>query len=196
MENHKGINAVKAKNRNDWRKWLMKNHLKEERVWLVLHHKSNPIKSINYVEAVEEALCFGWIDSRPNKRDDKSYYQLFSRRNPKSLWSESNRIRVARLKKENKIMPAGQAMIALAKKKGTWNHRIETGNDSVPDDLKKEFARNKSALKKYHLFPPSSKRIILEWINSAKRPETREKRIKETVKLAKLNIRANHYSKK
>jgi uncharacterized protein YdeI (YjbR/CyaY-like superfamily) len=185
--------TFQAKSRAVWRRWLEKNHSKEKSVWLIIHHKSNQASSVYYDEAVEEALCFGWIDSKPNKRDDESYYLFFSQRKPKSNWSKINKERVEKLTKLGLIKPAGQAMIDLAKKSGTWSALTQVDNIVVPPDLQKHFNKNKTAFKNFQAFPPSSKKIILEWIMNAKRPETRLQRIMQSVELAEKNIRANHY---
>jgi uncharacterized protein YdeI (YjbR/CyaY-like superfamily) len=193
MELKGGIKTFQAKSRTVWRKWLEKNHSKEKSVWLIIHHKSNQAASVYYDVAVEEALCFGWIDSKPNKRDEESYYLFFSQRKPKSNWSKVNKERVEKLTKLGLITPAGQAMIDLAKKSGTWLALNASDNLVIPPDLQKHFDKNKIAFKNFSAFPPSSKKIILEWIMNAKRPETRLQRIKQSVELAEKNIRANHY---
>lgn len=192
MEHYKNSPTYYAKNRKDWRNWLLKNHDKEFSVWLIIYRKESKIPSVYYPEAVDEALCFGWIDSLPNKRDDKSYYQFFSRRKPKSNWSKVNKQKVENLLKEGLIHPAGLAVIELAKQNGNWVALDEVEQIIIPDDLEKGFKKNKVALKNWDNFSLSSKRGILEWIFNAKRPETREKRIKETIELAEKNIKANH----
>lgn len=192
MEHYKNSPTYYAKNRKDWRNWLLKNHDKEFSVWLIIYRKESKIPSVYYPEAVDEALCFGWIDSLPNKRDDKSYYQFFSRRKPKSNWSKVNKQKVENLLKEGLIHPAGLAVIELAKQNGNWVALDEVEQIIIPDDLEKGFKKNKVALKNWDNFSRSSKRGILEWIFNAKRPETREKRIKETIELAEKNIKANH----
>jgi uncharacterized protein YdeI (YjbR/CyaY-like superfamily) len=193
MEEYKGFKAVTATTRKVWRQWLMKNHKKHKFVWLIIFHKRSPTKSIYYAEAVEEALCFGWIDSKPNKRDNESFYLSFAKRSPKSKWSKINRERVAELSKQGLIMPAGQEMIDIAKASGTWEALSIIDNETMPEDLQKKFDRNKTAFKNFKAFPPSSRKIILHWITEAKRPKTRKTRIEETIRLAKENIRANHY---
>jgi uncharacterized protein YdeI (YjbR/CyaY-like superfamily) len=187
-----GIKAFHAKSRKAWRTWLAKNHDKEQAVWLIMYHMSSETKSIYYADAVEEALCFGWIDSTAIKRDAESRYQYFTRRKPKSTWSRVNRERVDRMIAEGLMTPAGQAMIDLAKKSGTW----EVDHDIMPDDLQAALDKNQKAKEYFKAFPPSSRQIILTWIANAKRPETREKRIMETVTLAAKNERAHHYVKK
>jgi uncharacterized protein YdeI (YjbR/CyaY-like superfamily) len=192
MEPKEEKKTVSAKTRKAWRKWLEKNHTNEKSVWLIIYHKESKTPSVYYDEAVEEALCFGWIDSKANKRDPESFFLFFAQRKPKSKWSKANRDRVARLTKEGLIAPTGQAMIDLAKKSGTWTALADVENSVIPPDLKKLFDKNKTAFKNFETFAPSSKRIILEWILNAKKPETRAQRISQTVQLAAKNIKANH----
>jgi len=196
VEIRNGIKAVYAKTRKAWRSWLKKNHTTEKSVWLIIYHKSSATSSVYYDEAIEEALCFGWIDSTANKRDPESSYLFFAQRKARSVWSQKNKGRVQKLIEQGLMTPAGQALIDLAQKTGTWEARTEVEQGVIPPDLKKAFNQNKPALKNFTSFPPSSKKIILAWISDAKRPETREKRIAETVKLAAKNIRANHYRPK
>jgi uncharacterized protein YdeI (YjbR/CyaY-like superfamily) len=189
-EQHKGINAFHAASREEWRQWLDEHHATEQSVWLILYHKSSAVPSVYYPEAVDEALCYGWIDSKPNKRDEQSYYTFFSKRKPQSNWSRINKEKVARLLQEKRMMPAGLAMIELAKQTGTWT--ALDCLDQVPADLQRALDANPTALQHWNAFPPSARRGILEWILNAKRPVTRQKRIDETVTKASQNIRANH----
>jgi uncharacterized protein YdeI (YjbR/CyaY-like superfamily) len=182
-----------AEDRKIWREWLQKNHTKTKSVWLILYHKDSVKPSVTYDDAVEEALCFGWIDSKPNKRDDESSYLFFARRNPKSNWSKKNRERAERMISLGLMTSSGMEMIALAKNTGRWTALEEVQNSVIPTDLKEALAIKPIAEKNFSEFPPSSKRIILEWILNAKKPETRQKRIEETVQLAEKNIKANHY---
>lgn len=172
------------------------NSQTEMAAWLIIYHKKSSKSSVYYEEAVEEALCFGWIDSVVNKRDDESKYQYFAPRKEKSNWSKSNKLRIERMRKQGLMTERGEKMVALAKELGTWDALVDVENLVVPDDLQKALDRNKRAQKNFAGFPPSSKRIILEWIFNAKRHETRERRIKETVEMAAENIRANHYGQK
>ncbi|MBR2649444.1 MAG: YdeI/OmpD-associated family protein [Sediminibacterium sp.] len=190
---YKNITAFHAKSQAEWRKWLEKNHAKEKAVWLIIYKKETGIPSLYYPEAVDEALCFGWIDSKPNKRDEKSYYQFFSQRKPKSNWSTVNKKKVEKLLAENRMAPAGLAMIELAKKTGTWTALDKISALEIPKDLSKAFEKNKMAKQFFNAFPPSTKKSIYEWINNAKTAGTREKRILETVEKAAENIRANQY---
>lgn len=184
---------VTAKDRTAWRAWLAKHHAGSPGVWLVYYKKDSGQPSVVYAEAVEEALCYGWIDSRPNKLDDDRYMQLFSPRKPKSPWSKLNKDRVARLIQAGRMTPAGLAKIEQAKADGSWARYDGVETLSVPPDLKRALAANATARKHFGAFSPSSKKIILWWIHSAKKPETRAKRVAETVALAEKNIKANHY---
>jgi uncharacterized protein YdeI (YjbR/CyaY-like superfamily) len=159
----------------------------------VLYHKESGKPSVTYDEAIEEALCFGWIDSKPNSRDMESSYLFFARRKAKSNWSKTNRERAERLIEQGLMTSAGMESITLAKKTGTWTALEEVQESVIPPDLKEAFATRPMAEKIFSEFPQSSKRIILEWILNAKKPETRRKRIEEAVQLAEKNIRANHY---
>lgn len=193
MELHNGIKTFHAKNVKEWRQWLEKNHQSEKSVWLIIYHKSSTTPSVYYEEAVEQAICFGWIDSIAHKRDDESKYQFFAIRKPKSNWSKANRERAEKMIQAGQMTESGQKLIDFAKKTGTWEALVDVQNAVIPPDLQKLFDKNKTAYKNFLAFPPSSKRIILEWILNAKKPETRQKRIEETVRLAADNIKANHY---
>jgi uncharacterized protein YdeI (YjbR/CyaY-like superfamily) len=196
QEIHRGTKAVSAPTRKIWRNWMAKNHEKETSVWLIIFHKKSRQASVYYDEAVEEALCFGWVDSVSNSRNEESSYLYFAKRKPKSNWSKANKDRVEKLTKLGLIMPAGQAMIDLAKQTGTWTALEVVDQLTIPPDMQKLFDKNKTAEKNFLAFPASTRRGILEWILNAKRSETRQKRVEETVTLAAQNIRANQYTKK
>lgn len=189
MELHKGVKAVLAKNREEWRTWLDKNGIVEKSAWLIIYRKDTTTASVYYDEAVEEALCFGWIDSVANKRDADSFYLYFAKRKPSSKWSKANRERVAKLEVQGLLKPEGIAAIDLAKKNGTWDALKEVEALIIPADMQELFDKNKKAYANFMAFPPSTIRGILEWILNAKRPETRLKRINQTVEKAEINIR-------
>jgi uncharacterized protein YdeI (YjbR/CyaY-like superfamily) len=193
MESYDGTPAFYAKNQKAWRDWLSKNHLTKKSVWLIIYKKSSATKSVYYPEAVDEALCFGWIDSKPNKRDNESYYQFFSKRSPKSNWSKVNKLKVEKLIAQDQITEAGYAAIAIAKQNGTWEALDKVDQLIIPDDLQALFDKNTKAYTYWQQFSPSSRRGILDWIYNAKRLETRLKRVEETVKLAAKNEKANQY---
>jgi len=192
MELKDGIGTFHAQFRAEWRNWLEKHHQSEQSVWLIIYRKESQVPSVYYPEAVDEALCFGWIDSKPNKRDEESYYQFFAKRNPKSNWSKVNKEKVEKLMAQKLMTAAGLEMIELAKRTGTWTALDEVENITIPNDLQKTFDHNKIAFEYWDKFSRSSKRGILEWILNAKKPETRQKRIDQTVRLASENIKANH----
>lgn len=189
-------NTFYAKSSTDWRNWLQKNHLTKENVWLIIYRKQSNTPSVYYPEAVDETLCFGWIDSLPNKRDDNSYYLFFSKRKVKSNWSKVNKLKVERLIKEKKMMPQGLKMVELAKQTGTWEALDKVDELKIPEEMKVFFEKKPLAKVNFENFPASTKKGILEWIYSAKQDLTRIKRITETVMLAEQNIRANQYQPK
>lgn len=193
MEKHKGIEVVYARNRKEWRAWLIKNHTTQKSVWLIIYHTGIETPSVYYDEAVEEAICFGWIDSIAHKRDSESKYQFFAHRKPRSNWSKANRDRAQKMIQKKSMKPAGMVMIELAKKTGTWTALVNVQKGVIPADLQTLLNKNKTALKNFTAFAPSSKRIILEWIQNAKKPETRKQRIETTVQMAAKNLKANHY---
>lgn len=176
----------------EWYSWLDKNADKEKAVRLVLPNKASTKNGITTDEAVLAALCYGWIDSLAGKYDYESSFLTFTPRNAKSNWSKPNRERVAKLQAQGLIKPQGQAMIDLAKKTGSWNLLADIEEGMIPQDVKEKFDNNKKASANFEAFPPSSRKRILAWIITAKRPETRQKRIEEAIALAEKNIRANH----
>jgi uncharacterized protein YdeI (YjbR/CyaY-like superfamily) len=182
--------------RKNWRNWLQKNHATKQSVWLILYKKNSGNPSLTYAEVVEEALCFGWIDSKPNKRDEESYFLFIAPRKPKSGWSAVNKIRIKKLLLENKIAPAGLQKIETAKKDGSWFLLDRTEAMQMPVALKKALTKNKPALNNFNQFPPSAKKAIYQWIESAKTALTMQKRITETVNLAAKNITANQWKPK
>ncbi|MBX2916570.1 MAG: YdeI/OmpD-associated family protein [Cyclobacteriaceae bacterium] len=192
----KDFKIVEPKSRAAWRTWLQKNHTQQVSIWLVLAKKDSGLPSLSVEDAVEEALCFGWIDSVPNKLDDKRYKILLSPRKPKSNWSSVNKKRATRMIKAGLMTDAGMKMITLAKKTGTWNALNDITKLTLPADLKSALVSNQKAATNFEAFPPSVKRGILEWIQNAKTETTRAKRIFETVELAAKNIRANQYTRR
>ena len=148
---------------------------------------------VAYAEAVEEALCFGWIDSVANVLDDDRSMQWFSPRKPGSGWSRLNKTRIEQLLAAGLMAPAGLAKIEAAKRDGSWTALDAAQALQIPPDLTAALAANATAQSYFDAFPPSVKRAILEWIGHAKKPETRAKRIEETVASAAKNIRANQW---
>jgi uncharacterized protein YdeI (YjbR/CyaY-like superfamily) len=193
METYKGVRTYYANTVAAWRRWLARNGEKETAVWLIIYKKDSAVPSISYNQSVEEALCFGWIDSKPNKRDQESYYLYFAKRKPKSVWSAVNKKRIEQLIRDGRMTAAGLRLISAAKKDGSWSVLEESDNLVIPPDLQEQFSKNEKARNNFGAFPRSVKKNILEWIALAKKAETRKARIDQTVSLAAKNIRANQY---
>ena len=185
-----------AETRADWRNWLAKHHAAESNVWLKIYKKNRGTPSITYSEAVDEAICFGWIDSSVKKGTADYYFQYFAKRNPRSNWSGVNKEKVRELTTAGLIAEAGMAMIELAKQTGTWTALDEVEKLISPPDLAQALTANPSAKTHYDAFPRSVKRGILEWLLNAKTEKTRAKRIEEVVMKAERNERANQYTPK
>jgi len=194
MEKHTdGVDMFYAKDRATWHEWLKKYHTTKKSVWLIYYKPGSGKTRVAYDDAVDEAICFGWIDSKPNALDAERSIQFFAPRKPKSNWSKVNKARVARLIKEKRMQPAGLQAVAAAKQNGAWDALNEVEEMVIPPDLQQALDKNKKAASFFMAFPRSSKKNILEWIHNAKQTETRKKRIDETVLLAAQDIRANHY---
>ena len=183
---------IEVTSRSQWRRWLKANHAKSGPVWLVTFKKPDP-RAVPANDVVEEALCFGWIDSLPRKLDAARSMLLLAPRKPKSAWSAINKARAKRMIEVGLMSPAGQAVIDAAKASGTWDKLNGVEALTIPPDLARALARDRTAARNFEAFPRSVKRGILEWILQARKPETREKRITETVSKAAENIRANQW---
>ena len=186
-------NAVHPLTRSAWRLWLSENHDTAQNVWFIRYKKSAGKPMVGFEEAIEEALCFGWIDSLPRKLDEERTMLYFAPRKPGSGWSRPNKERVERMIAAGKMMPAGQKKIDQAKADGSWTKLDDIENLVIPDDLSRAFDEYPPARQYFEAFPRSVKRGILEWITNAKRPATREKRIQETATRAQKNERANQW---
>lgn len=187
------LEQVEVMSRAQWRAWLKRNHGRTEGIWLVSYKKHIANKHLSWDAIVEEALCFGWIDSTARALDADRRMLYVRPRKPKSVWSRINKARVDELIKRKRMAAPGLRAIERAKADGSWNAIDHVEALSVPDDLTLALARNKRAREHFDAFPPSSRKIILHWISSAKTDSTRTKRITETILLAAKNIRANHY---
>lgn len=170
--------------KQEWRAWLHENHDKKQSVWLVCYKKKSNIPSVPWGDSVDEALCYGWIDSVRKTLDGDRYIQFFSKRKVGSTWSKVNKAKVEKFIADGTMMPAGFASIELAKQNGSWNILDEVEELIVPNDLEEAF-NHKAGSKDYFLgLSKSVKKAMLQWIVLAKRPETRQKRIEEIAELA------------
>jgi uncharacterized protein YdeI (YjbR/CyaY-like superfamily) len=176
--------------RAGWRHWLVDNHGASNGVYLVSWRRATGRPSVPYEDAVEEALCVGWIDSTGRNIDDERSIQWFSPRRAKSAWARSNKERVARLTAAGLMLPAGLAAIEEAKRTGMWTLLDDVENLVVPDDLSAALASRPSARDNWDAFPPSARRAMLGWVVQAGRPETRAKRIDQIAEKAATNERA------
>lgn len=184
---------VEPTSRQHWRDWLAANHASAGSVWLVLPKKGSGLPGPSLAEAVDEALCFGWIDSLPRKLDDKRSLLLMSRRKPGSNWSAVNKAKIEALLAVGLIQPAGLAAIEAAKADGSWTALDAVEALEVPPDFAEALDAMPPARANWDAFPRSARRGILEWILNAKTAPTRRKRIAETAENAARNIRANQW---
>ncbi|MDP2836211.1 MAG: YdeI/OmpD-associated family protein [Methanobacteriaceae archaeon] len=173
--------------RQEWRQWLKDKHETSPGIWIIYYKKGSQKPRVSYDDAVEEALSFGWIDSTAHALDEERYMQLFTPRKPNSTWSRLNKQRVEKLIKIGTMTPSGLEKIEIAKKNGSWSIMDDVENLIVPDDLEIEFKKNKEARTNYNNFSNSVKKQVLWLIISAKRPDTRKRRIKKVIKALEKN---------
>ncbi len=181
-----------VRSRAEWRNWLQVHHDHAPGVWLVRFKKGTG-PHVSYDEVVDEALAFGWIDSQPRSLDDQRSQLLVTPRKPGSRWSKINKERVARLRADGRMSAAGEAAVDRAQSDGTWDALNPVEALAEPDDLRRALNARPEARENWNAFPRSTRRAILEWILAAKRPETRNRRITDTVQQAGHNIRANQW---
>lgn len=170
----KEIETFFPRSRQEWRAWLQDNHYKKQSVCLIYNKKKSNIPTVIYSEAVDEALCFGWIDSTSKSLDEHTFMQFFIRRKEKSVWSKVNREKIERLIKEGLMTKAGYAIIEIAKQNGSWTILDEAEALIIPNDLNEEFEKRKNAKEYFLSLSRSDQRNILQWLILAKRQETRE----------------------
>ncbi len=170
----------------EWRAWLAQNHAGEAEIWLVYYKRAAGKASVTHEEALDEALCYGWIDGVINRLDDERYMQRWTPRKPGSVWSAANKARIEKLTHEGRMAPPGLAKAAAARRDGSWDKLSDIDRIGrpleIPADLKKALAENPAAREKFERLLPSQKKLWGWWILSAKKPETRARRIAETVK--------------
>lgn len=173
----KGIETFYPKTKLQWRKWLQKNHLLKDAVWVIMYKKQSGNPTISWSDAVDEALCFGWIDSLKKKLDDESTVQFFSKRKAKSTWSKVNKQKVEKLINEGLMSEAGFESIAIAKRNGSWNILDDVDNLVIPQDLADAFMSVPGSKDQYLALSNSAKKLILRSLIMTKRSGTRQKLI-------------------
>ncbi|MFC1760616.1 YdeI family protein [Planctomycetota bacterium] len=178
------MEQVYVKTRTAWRNWLRKNQKKNTGIWLVFYKKHTGKPSLDYNDAVEEALCFGWIDSIIKKIDDERYVRKFTPRKATSRWSESNKKRVTKLIKQGLMTPSGLALIKQAKKAGLW---AQADRPHIPEEMPRELqlalAKNKKAKRFFDQLVPTYQKHFIGWVAMAKRPDTKARRVHESITL-------------
>jgi len=181
-------NALLFENKKEWRKWLVSNHSKLKEIWLIHYKKSSDKKNINHYDAVEEALCFGWIDSTLKRIDDERYVLRYTPRKEKSVWSKINKETAERMILLGKMTESGFVTIDLAKKHGLWEKAYTNKvKEELPSDLKKALCSDKIAWNNFQNFANSYRNMYIGWVKNAKTDITRTKRISEVVKRSKDN---------
>lgn len=189
----KDVEEYSPYDKKDWRKWLELNHKKKDAVWLIFYKKKSPNHNLDWSESVDEALCFGWIDSTKRAIDSEKYKQYFSKRKAKSNWSRINKDKVKTLIAQGLMEEEGYKSIEIAKENGSWTILDEIEALKVPEDLKEKFSSYKGSLEYFDSLSKSVKKILLHWVVSAKRKETRQKRILEIVENASNNLKPKQF---
>jgi len=186
------MKTVSCKNRDEWRAWLEHNHANEKDIWLIYYKKHTQKETIFYNEAVDEALCFGWIDSIAKSIDDEKYMQRYSPRRAKSVWSLVNKKRVKRLLKEKKMTQAGILTVKMAKENGQWE-KAYSSKDKVemPIALEQALKSNQLAFENFYKFSQSNQKTYIRWVIAAKRAETIQKRVDAVVCRSEKGLKWN-----
>jgi uncharacterized protein YdeI (YjbR/CyaY-like superfamily) len=182
--------AVYFKDNDEWRAWLEENHEREKEAWLIHYKKHSGKSGLKYDEAVNEAICFGWIDGKMKSIDEERFILRYSPRKTKSVWSKINKEKALRLIEEGRIHTAGLAKIEEAKKNGYWDIAYTNKKqEEVPKDLAEALGEDQSAQENFYNFANSYRNNYVGWINNAKTEETRRRRIIEIVKRSHLNLK-------
>lgn len=175
------IESYCPSNQQEWRDWLEQNHQEQQSLWLILYKTNSSKFNLSWSNAVDEALCFGWIDSTRRPIDEEKFMQFFSQRKPKSNWSRINKEKVEKLIAEGKMSEAGINSIEVAKENGSWTFLDDIEDLVIPPDLATELATHSIANEFYQNLSKSIKKQILYWLASAKREETRRKRLQTII---------------
>lgn len=179
--------------RQAWRAWLQENHLKKQAVWVLFYKTAAGVPTLSWSDAVDEALCFGWIDSTKRSLDDEKFIQYFSKRKPNSIWSRINKEKVVKLRKAGLMWPAGEACITTAQQNGSWTTLDIVEDGTIPEDLVEELRIRPGADDFFQSLSKSARKSILQWLVMAKRPETRRKRVVEIAELAGQQLKPKQF---
>ena len=183
-------NPKHFRSRVEFRKWLEKNHAKQKELWILFYKVPTKKKSIRYAEAVEESLCFGWIDGIVKRIDDEKHAQRYTPRNPKSIWSKVNKERAEEMIEQGKMTESGLSKIKEAKKSGWWQKAYTTsrGDYAMSEEMKNVLMSDKAAWTNFQNFSKGSQNTYIFWVNYAKREETKKKRIQIVLERSKKNM--------
>lgn len=192
MQN-KEVDTFCPASREEWRQWLKENHSSSQSVWLVQYKQKSARPSITWSDSVDEALCFGWIDSTRKTIDEESFVQFFCKRKPTSNWSKINKVKVQRLIEEGLMAEAGYKSIDVAKENGSWFILDDVEELIIPKDLGEAFQSQPGSEDYFSSLSKSVKKMILRWLVLAKRPETRQKRIAEVAELAAQKLKPKQF---
>jgi uncharacterized protein YdeI (YjbR/CyaY-like superfamily) len=179
------MKKIYVKDRAEWRDWLSANQDKEAEVWLIYYKEKTGQASIEYEASVEEALCFGWVDSIIKKLDETKYARKFTPRKEDSVWSESNKKRVEKMIKAGLMTESGMRRVEAAKRSGRWDEPVQRPEltFAMPPEFREALAKNKAAKEYFNKLAPTYQKPFIGWIEIAKRPETRAKRVRESIRL-------------
>ncbi|KAA5547925.1 YdeI/OmpD-associated family protein [Adhaeribacter rhizoryzae] len=193
IKTEKKVETICPVNQQEWRSWLEENHYSKQAVWLIYYKKKSGNFTISWSEAVDEALCFGWIDSKAKPLDAERFMQFFTKRKPKSVWSKINKEKIKRLTDEGLITPAGYESIEIAKQNGSWTILDEVEELIIPPDLEKAFQIHTGSKDYFLSLSKSVRKSMLQWLVMAKRPETRQKRIDEIAVLSAQKLKPKQF---
>lgn len=185
--------TITINTRQEWREWLMQNHHSVQNIWLICNTKKSGLPTVSWGELVDEALCFGWIDSTRKTVDSNSFMQLYGKRKIKSIWSKINKEKVQKLIDEGLMQPAGLESIDIAKENGSWTSLDSVEELLIPSDLEHAFTAHAGSKDYFLSLSKTVKKMMLHWVTFAKRPETRKKRINELVEHAAKKQRPERF---
>lgn len=181
------LESVYASDRPTWRQWLTEHHHTAPGIWLIYYKRQSGKPSVQYREAVREALCFGWIDSKVKSLDTERYKQIFTPRKPKSVWSKLNKQYIEELIRDGLMTPAGLEKIVTAQQDGSWTTLDNIEALVIPPDLQQILSTDPIAYQFFEQFSKTTKKNILVWLSTAKRPETRTRRLEQTLQAVRQN---------
>lgn len=187
------IATIYPQSQQEWRQWLIENHLLEQSVWVLGYKKATGKTSVSWSDVVDEALCFGWIDGMRKSLDEERFIQFVCKRKPKSGWSKINKEKIERLIADGLMTEAGFKSIEIAKQNGSWTLLDEVEELTVPDDLEVAFTSNPGAADFFFGLSKSVRKMMLQWVAFAKKPETRQNRINEIATLAAQKLKPKQF---